>query len=58
MLVNTNTYRHDDGDARNLAVAVELHLAHGKHGVGERRHEQTDRQLAWPVAEERLHDAR
>ena len=38
--------------------SVELHLAHRHHGVGERGHEQPDRQLARLVAQERLHDPR
>ena len=47
-----------DSDSRYLAIAFEPHFSHRHHGVGERRHKQTDRELAGAVAEERLHDPR
>ena len=41
---------HADGDARNLALTVGLDLTHRQHRVGERRHEQADRQLTRSIA--------
>ncbi len=47
-----------DGHTGNLTVAFELHFADRDHRMSERRHEQPDRQLARPIAQERLHDPR
>ena len=48
--------RNADRDSGHLSLALELHLTHRQHGVGERGDEQPDRQLTWPIPKERLHD--
>ena len=42
----------------SAAAPAELHVAHGEHGVGERRDEESDGDLARLVAQDPLHDAR
>ena len=49
---------NDDGDAGHLTAVLELDLSHRQDGVGEGGDEEPDGELARPVTEERLHDAR
>ena len=44
--------------ARCRSCLADTHVAHREHGVGERRDEHADRELARPVAQDRLHDPR
>ena len=56
---NEDERRHDR-DARHVAraVSVDGYLAEREDGVDEGRNEETDRELAWLVPQDALHDAR